>query len=173
MKGGICLVNNVLPYTRVDFVSYSSYDTINPNMGKAGDALWEALDYIESKLSPKPGLTGKRVFIGEYGFPLKAAKTAEKQDEYAREISRAALEWGCPFVLYWEFYCNEVDGEGNHKGFWLIDDKDKKQPFYNTLKSYYQKSRKFVAGFKKERKRPPTDAEFREKAKEFLEADKQ
>lgn len=169
MKGGTCAVNNVLPYTGVDFVSYSAYDTINPHMGKAGEALWEALDYIEAKLLPKPGINGKRVFIGEYGFPLGAAKTAEKQDAYARDISRAALVWGCPFVLYWELYCNEMDGEGKHKGFWLIDDKDKKQPFYNTLKDYYQKSRKFAAEFKKEHKRPPTDEEFRKKAIKLLE----
>ena len=168
MKGGASMVNDVLPYARVDFVSYSAYDTINSKPGKAGEALWEALDYIESKLARRPGLVGKRVFIGEYGFPLSAAGTAEKQDEYARDISRSALVWGCPFVLYWEFYCNEADGEGNHKGFWLIDDKNKKQPFYNTLKDYYKQSKKFVSEFKKEHKRPPTDEEFRKKAIEFL-----
>lgn len=169
MKGGTCVANNVLPYTTVDFVSYSAYDTINPHMGGAREALREALDYIESKLPSKPGIAGKRVFIGEFGFPLKAAGSPEKQDEYARDISRAALEWGCPFVLYREFYCNETDADGKHKGFWLIDDKNKKQPFYNTLKTYYQKSKKFIADFEKKHKRIPTDAEFRQKALKFLE----
>lgn len=171
MKGETCVVNNVLPYTGVDFVSYSAYDTINQHMGGAREALREALDYIESKLKAKPGINGKRVFIGEYGFPLGAAGTAEKQDEYARDVARAGIEWGCPFVLYWEFYCNETDGEGKHKGFWLIDDKNKKQPFYNTLKEYYRKSRAYIADFRKENKRLPTDEEFREKAAEFLETE--
>jgi hypothetical protein len=31
MKGGKCLVNDVLPHTSVDYVSYSSYDTIYPH----------------------------------------------------------------------------------------------------------------------------------------------
>jgi len=167
MKGGECLVNDVLPYTKVDYVSYSSYDTINPHMGDAGTALHEALDFIESRLPPKEGIKGKRVFIGEYGFPLALTNTPQKQDQYSRDVCRAALEWGCPFVLYWEMYCNENQG-GQHRGFWLIDDKNRKQPFYITLQDYYQQSRRFVSEFRTQRGRLPTDAEFGREAVEIL-----
>jgi hypothetical protein len=167
MKGGKCLVNDVLPHTSVDYVSYSSYETIYPHMGNVGKSLHDALDYIESKLPPKAGIQGKRVFIGEYGFPLERTQTPEKQDLYARDVCRAGLEWGCPFVLYWEMYCNE-NPEGKHRGFWLIDDKNRKQPFYFTLQSYYENMKRFVAAFKNEHGRLPTDKELRKKAVEIM-----
>jgi len=167
MKGGKCLVNDVLPHTAVDYVSYSSYDTINPHMGNVSKPLHDALDYIESKLPPKAGIQGKRVFIGEYGFPLERTKTPQKQDLYARDVCRAALEWGCPFALYWEMYCNE-NPKGKHRGFWLIDDKDRKQPFYYTLSNYYENMKRIVAEFKKEHGQLPTDNELRKKAVEIL-----
>lgn len=167
MKGGTCLVNNVLPYTKVDYVSYSSYDTINPYKGNTGKVLHDALDYIESKLPPKAGIQGKRIFIGEYGFPLELVGTPQKQDIYSRDVCRTALEWGCPFVLYWEMYCNE-QSEGKHRGFWLIDDKNRKQPFYYTLQGYYGNMGRIVAEFRKEYGRLPTDNELRKKAVEIL-----
>lgn len=170
MKGGKCLVNDVLPHTAMDYVSYSSYDTIYPHMGDVGRPLHDALDYIESKLPPKVGIQGKRVFIGEYGYSLERAKTPQKQDFYARDVCRAALEWGCPFVLYWEMYCNE-NPEGKHRGFWLIDDENRKQPFYFTLRSYYEDMKRIVAEFKEEHRRLPTDNELRRKAVEILKKD--
>lgn len=168
MKGGKCLVNDVLPHTKIDYVSYSSYDTINPHRGNVGKALHDTLDYIESMLPPKAGIRGKRVFIGEYGFPLELTKTPQKQDLYCRDVCRAALEWGCPFVLYWQMYCNEKP-RGKHRGFWLIDDKNRKQPFYYTLQGYYKDTKRIVEEFRKEHGRPPTDSEFRKMAVECIE----
>jgi len=170
MTGGTCLVNNVLPHTNVDYVSYSSYDTTNPHAGDTGKALRAALDYIEAKLPPKAGIRGKRIFIGEYGFPLEKSRTPQMQDRYARDVCRAALEWGCPFVLYWQMYCNE-NAKGTHRGFWLIDDKNRKQPFYHTMSSYFTRTKRFVAEFKKQHGRLPNDDEFRRKAVEFLKED--
>ena len=64
IEGRKAVANMVLPHVPVDFVSYSSYDTQeDPKRLKA------ALDFIQSKLTPKPGIAGRRVFIGEYGFP--------------------------------------------------------------------------------------------------------
>ncbi len=63
-----------IPKVNLDFVSYSSYDTEhNPT------DLRKALDYLESKLPTKDGIAGKRVFIGEYGFPAERF-TPEQQD---------------------------------------------------------------------------------------------
>lgn len=163
MKGGKCLVNDVLPKTSVDYVSYSCYDTIYPNMGNVVTALHEALDYIESKLPPKSGIEGKRVFLGEYGYALERTKTAQKQDKYARDVCIAALEWGCPFILYWEMYCNE-NPDGKHRGFWLINDKNEKQPFYFTMERYYSTMSKINEEFREKNGRAMNTAEIRERA---------
>lgn len=166
-RGGKCLVNEVLPHTNVDFVSYSSYDTINPNRGNVRKQLHEALDYIESKLPPKPGIEGKRVFIGEYGFPIGMTVSAQRQDGYARDVCLAATEWGCPFVLYWQMYCNEQT-RGRHRGFWLIDDRDRRQPFYFTLQGYYLQMRRYVTDYESKNARTPSDALIRIQAVEVL-----
>lgn len=65
--------------------------------------LHQALDYIESKLPEKTSIEGKRVFIGEYGFAQSRVESAEQQEAFSRVVARAGIEWGCPFVLYWEF----------------------------------------------------------------------
>jgi hypothetical protein len=94
------VVNKVLPNVNVDFVSYSAYDTSNfPQR----ENITSALNYIESKLKPKPGIPGKRVFIGEYSYEILNQHTPPQQDELARIVMRTGLEWGCPFVLYWKF----------------------------------------------------------------------
>ena len=148
------LVNRVLPKVAVDYVSYSSYDTQqDPAL------LRRALDYIESKLAPRPELPGKRVFIGEYGFPA-SRHTPEEQDRRSRAVMRVGLEWGCPFVLYWELYNNEVGPDGRHQGFWLVDDQNRTQPVYHTHQAFYAASRRYVAAFHARTGRVPTDPEF-------------
>ena len=139
MLGRPALVNRVLPRTAVDLVSYSSYDTqSDPRMLKA------ALSYIESQLPAKPGITGRRVFIGEYGFP-RVYHTPEEQDRHARAVIRAGLEWGAPLILYWELYNNEVEPGGKQRGFWLIDDQGVKQPVYETHRRLLERGRRLVA----------------------------
>jgi hypothetical protein len=159
MQGRRSVTNDVLPKTNVDYVSYSSYDS--------GIDLKPALDYIESKLPPKPGLNGKRVFLGEYGFPT-IHNTPAQQDERSRQVMCAGLEWGCPFVLYWELFNNEVDKDGKQRGFWLIDDQGVKQPVYLTHQRYYERARRYVADFRQREGRLPTATEFGKVAVTFL-----
>jgi hypothetical protein len=149
------LVNRVLPQVPVDFVSYSSYDT-----ARDPALLKRALDYIESTLTPKPAIAGKRVFIGEYGFPAER-HSSQEQDRLSRAVMRAGLEWGCPFVLYWELYNNEVTADGKQRGFWLIDDKGVKQPVYETHRRFLDWARAFVAGRLARGGKAPTGTEFR------------
>jgi len=165
MKGARSVTNDVLPKTNVDFVSYSSYDSLS---GDIGANLKAALDYIESKLPPKKdvGIGGKRVFIGEYGFPAINCG-AQKQDELSRQVMKAALEWGCPFVLYWEMYCNEIEKD-RHRGFWMIDDKGVRQPIYLTHQRLYSRARTFVSDFRKASGRQPTPEEYRRFAAALL-----
>lgn len=159
-QGRRTVTNDVLPKTNVDYVSYSSYDT------QAGD-LKGALDYIESKLPPKPGIAGKRVFIGEYGFPAEQNPPAQ-QEERSRRVMREGLAWGCPFVLYGELYNNEVTGAGKQRGFWLIDDKGVKQPVYDTHQRFYRWAREYLADFQAKHGCLPEAAEFGKAGAEFL-----
>ena len=162
MKGRPAMANEVIPHTTIDFVSYSSYDTTNQHTAE----LPEVLDYLESKLPPKPGIKGKRVWIGEYGFPAEHF-SPEQQDDKAREVMKAGLRWGCPFVLYWEMYNNEVKA-GKQRGFWLIDDQDIKQPAYHTHRRLCEWGRRFVADTVKTTARPPSFDQYRRAAVEFL-----
>ncbi len=159
MQGRRTVTNDVLPKTNVDYVSYSSYDS--------GTDPGPALDYIESKLPPKPGLPGKRVWVGEYGFPA-VNHSPDEQDRLSRQVMRAGLRWGCPFVLYWGMYNNEVDKDGKQRGFWLIDNLGVKQPVYLTHQRYYQWARQYLAERKQRDGRLPTDQEFRTAAVAFL-----
>ena len=156
MQGKTRLANDVLPKTNVDFVSYSSYDALG---GDIETGLTAALDYIQTRLPPKPGLSGRRVFIGEYGFPA-ISHSPQAQDALTRQVMRTGLSWGCPFVLYWEMYNNEVSPAGRPRGFWLIDDHGVPQPVYDTHRRFYGLARAYVADFQKQNHRLPTRAEF-------------
>lgn len=171
-EGRPALVNMVLPHVPVDFVSYSSWDTGN---SPRPENIKSALDYIESKLTPKPVITGKRVFIGEYGYAVgkpkldgKPEHTPEEQDALSRIVMRTGLEWGCPFVLYWELYNNEVYRDGRQRGFWLIDEKGAKQPIYFTHEKLLAAGRQYVAQVIAKTGRLPTFEEYRRKALELL-----
>jgi hypothetical protein len=116
------LTNTVLPRVDVDYVSYSSYDTIQ------GDGMrrkvFRALDHIESMMKPRPDWPGKRVYAGE--FAIRASLVGfdpVEHDRRNREVISAFLEWGCPYILYWQMYCNEAKPNlpQGYNGFWLID----------------------------------------------------
>lgn len=163
LKGGQCLTNDILPNVDVDYVSYSCYDAIQHDI-HAG--LFEALDHIESKLRPKPGIQGKRVFVGEYGYPARRY-TADVQSQKTLETMRAGIEWGCPFVLYWELYCNERK-DGQLGGFWLIDDQNVKQPVWFAHQRYLAWANQHVTEVIQQTGMPPSDAEFRQAASIYL-----
>lgn len=77
---------------------------------------------------PSPPSKASVCGFGECGFAAKHY-TPQQQDEKSREVLKAALRWGCPFVLYWEMYNSEVK-DRKQIGYWLIGDKNVKQPVY-------------------------------------------
>lgn len=165
LKGGQCLTNDILPRVDIDYVSYSSYDSLQHDIR---EGLFASLNHIESKLRPRAGIEGKRVFIGEYGFPTRRY-SPEVQNEKTIETMRAALEWGCPFALYWELYSNEMI-EGKLGGFWLIDDKGVKQPVYHTHEKFYQWARHYVEEATHKTGKAPSNESFRQEALRFLDS---
>lgn len=164
------VTNSIVSVVNPDYVSYSSYDATNPY--KTEDSirvnLTKALDYIESHLSPKAGLPpGKRVWIGEYGSP-----SIKYNDEMQKLRSiwtiKTALDWGTPFVLYWEMYNNEIKAEtGEQVGYWLIDNKGKKQPIWYTHNEFYKESKAFLKQYKSEHNQLPSFDVFRASAVKF------
>lgn len=157
-QGRPSVAASVLPFVNPDFVSYSSYDSTNSDKDLNHD-LPAALNYMQSKLKPKPGLPDKRVFIGEFGAQARLYNPKE-QEARVRAVSAVAIKWGTPFVLYWQLYNNEMRGT-QQAGFWLIDDKGVKQPVYYTYQRYYADAKAYVAEFRSKNKRSPSDQEFR------------
>jgi hypothetical protein len=156
MNGLKRVVNKVLPFTNVDYVSYSSYDAQSLSQTEYNNVM----NYIEANLPSRPLIKGKRVFIGEMGRASYDLSSSKAQHESVnRENIRKGLSWGAPFVLYWEFYNNEVPN-GIQRGFWLIDDKNEKWPLYTTYQNFYSKAKNWVASQKKVLNRLPTREEY-------------
>lgn len=166
----VVVTNTVVKAVNPDYVSYSSYDATNPF--KTEEAirvnLHKSLNYIESQLSPKEGLpSGKRVWIGEYGNP-SMHHNDHMQNLRSIWTIKASLEWGTPFILYWEMYNNEIkEGTGEQVGYWLINDKGKKQPIWYTHYNFYKESKDFVKTYLKQHKQVPSFDVFRENAIKF------
>jgi hypothetical protein len=113
------VIDAVIPNTNIDLVSYSCYDSQrDPRVFRA------CLEYIAGKLKPKPGVDGCRVFVGEYGLPENAAGLDQVQKTIPNTVD-ISLAFGCPYVVYWELYCNEairkpVVKNEDTRGLWLI-----------------------------------------------------
>jgi hypothetical protein len=120
----------------------------------------------ETKLPAKPGIAGKRVFIGEFGFAAHTNPEPDR-DRRSRQVMRVGLEWGCPFVLSWAMYNNEYNN-GVENGYWLIDNQGVKQPEWHTLADYYCEARRYVADCQHQTGHLPPDADFRRFALEWL-----
>lgn len=168
LEGKPCLVNSVLPEVNPDYVSFSSYTATNPpaTEQEMRTSVFRTLDYIDSRIKPKEGIRGKRLFIGEYGWPEKKY-TPEEIDERAKWVMKAALEWGCPFILFWEMYNNEILPDGSHNGFWLIDEDNRKTPLYHTHAGFYKEAKSYVRKFGKKNGRVPSHEEFCKAALKF------
>lgn len=152
------VVNCVLPNTNVDYVSYSAYDMQKLSQEEVN----KTLDYVESMLPEKKEPAGKRVFIGEFGIQAKKVDfDGDKHESKNREIILKFLKWGCPFILYWEMYNNEVKN-GNQEGFWLINDKNEKQPLYFTHQNLYKDASAYITDFLQAHNRMPTIDEYQE-----------
>jgi hypothetical protein len=166
MKNGFDrIVNKVLPYVDVDYVSYSSWESTIEGLSEGGydyqelkTSLFNALDQIEKNMKAKDRVKGKRVFIGEYGFPWSDGYYANKQAYCSLNVMRAGIEWGCPFILYWEIY----DNEG--RGFWMIDKNNVEQPVYKVHQAFCEEMKAYVRAFIGSEQHVPDVVEFRNRA---------
>ncbi|UCG56060.1 MAG: hypothetical protein JSU70_14450 [Phycisphaerales bacterium] len=121
------LVNKVLPHTNLDLVSYSAWDAATARH-QDSNVLREALDFIAANMPDSPDFGDRNVYLGEFGMP-ENQYTAEQIQKAIPNAVKTALDWGCPYVVYWQLYCNElkdlkakpaVQSNDAVKGFWLI-----------------------------------------------------
>jgi hypothetical protein len=121
------LVNKVLPHTRLDLVSYSAWDATT-KLYDEPDVLREALDFIAANMPDSPDFGSRNVYVGEFGMPENKFP-AEKIEKVIPSVVETGLDWGCPYIVYWQLYCNELEGReqpspansnDSVRGFWLI-----------------------------------------------------
>jgi hypothetical protein len=134
------MVNRVLPHTHLDLVSYSCWHSIVGQ--KDGALLKESLDYIAKNMPDSEDFGDKNVFLGEFGLP-ENDYSADQVLELTRFTVKTAQRWGCPYIVYWQLYCNElkkadtpvpVKDNNDVRGFWLIKPDGTKSKTYHYLK---------------------------------------
>jgi hypothetical protein len=136
MDGKITATNNVIPRTRCDLYSYSSWD-----IGYTPDQLTRALDYLESK-APDNRMFGRyNIYLGEYGMAKESGAAADgERFERIRQLMEAALGWGVRYAVYWQVFDNEAattytgrPGNSDLKGFWLVRPDGVLAPIWETF----------------------------------------
>jgi len=93
-------------------VSYSAWDSATEHYSDPS-ILREALDFIAAHAaqvgandySPLQG--HRNVYLGEFGMPENVYSLDRIQKAIPNAV-RTALDWGCPYIVYWQLYCNEL-----------------------------------------------------------------
>jgi hypothetical protein len=126
-RGEPNLVNKVLPHTRLDLVSYSAWDATTEH-ARDPNVFGDALDFIAANMPDSPAFGDRNVYVGEFGMPENDFP-AERIREMIPDVVETSLDWGCPYIVYWQLYCNELRPRGQPtpvtsndavRGFWLI-----------------------------------------------------
>ncbi len=157
-KGYDRVVNRVLPYTNVDYVSYSAYDS----KGGSTRAIKKVIDYIYENLPEKSGVPGPRVFVGEIAEPASSYDYNDlRHCEGNLRLMVKYLSCDVRFCLYWEMYCNGTTDDGRSKGFWLVDSDGNETLLYKKLQRVFADGRDYVERFAERNGRVPTEREYR------------
>ena len=135
------MVNMILPHVAFDLISYSCWDATVIGGDQPPELLRESLDYIARHAIDSEYFGSKNIFIGEFGMPENDSdEQAVKQ--VVQDAVETGLAWGCPYIVYWQLYCNEplagtaVPSSGNDdsRGFWLIRADGTKPAVYDYFK---------------------------------------
>jgi hypothetical protein len=129
-RGGV--VDLVLPHAPMDLVSYSAWDAQDDPA-----TLRAALDFIARHAPARPPFGARNVYIGEFGRPENDA-TADQVRSTIRSVTAVARQWGCPYAVYWQVYCNEprrqpVRTSADCRGFWLVRPDDTRGPAWACM----------------------------------------
>lgn len=119
MQGRPTVANDVLPYVNMDLITYSTWGETIP-MGDDEEAgrqgFLDALNYLagmapdSTALDPSGQPFGdKNIVITEFGAPERewGASGPAKLERITRGTVEVAYTFGCPWMFFWELYCNE------------------------------------------------------------------
>ncbi|MFA6185993.1 MAG: hypothetical protein WC770_02110 [Phycisphaerae bacterium] len=146
-EGQANMVNSVIPYVKLDLIAYSAWDSTVIGGIHPAEEITTALDYIAKNAQDSKYFGNKNVFISEYGLPENDDGDKQAVVKVVRNVTEKGLAWGCPYIVYWQLYCNEakadikvpVKSNDEVRGFWLIKPDGTKSVvwdyFYNLLKS--------------------------------------
>jgi len=121
------MVTEVLPHTHLDLVSYSAWDSATEHYADP-NVLRQALDFIAANAADSADFGDRNVYIGEFGMPENHCSLDQIRTAIPNAV-RTGLDWGCPYVVYWQLYCNEmkdpnarppVKSNDAVRGFWLV-----------------------------------------------------
>ena len=121
------MVNEVLPYTNLDLVSYSAYDSSLAAAGGDTQSFLDAVQYIKTMMPDSESYGNNNVYIGEYGVPENNYTQPQIQAVMQNTVDVGLAE-NCPYIIYWQLYDNElvnqstplpVTSNTDVRGFWL------------------------------------------------------
>jgi hypothetical protein len=147
MKNGQAnMVNKVLPFVKLDLVSYSCYDSTVYGYVHDKKDLKAAIKYVADMAVDSDYFGSKNIFIGEYGIP-ENDYTPQDFEKNIRNVIDVGLEFECPYIVYWQLYCNDPRpnvilpdwNNKNHRGFWLIRPDGSKTWSYEYFKELLSK----------------------------------
>jgi hypothetical protein len=134
------VADKVLPQVTLDLVSYSAWDAQDDPK-----TLRAALDFIALHARPGGPFGARNVYIGEFGKPENDFD-AERVLKTVRGAVETGLDWGCPYIVYWQLYCNEaktrpVRTNADARGFWLLRPDGTKSPVWGYFAGLLEKAR--------------------------------
>ncbi|MCK5867684.1 MAG: hypothetical protein KAG14_04730, partial [Mycoplasmataceae bacterium] len=105
------IVNAVLPFTNLDMVSYSAWDSclaIAANDGNGDGQIFEdAMLYLKSQMPDSDAFGNENVYCGEYGVP-EGEYTNNQIDAIMKNTVEVSFKVGSPYIIYWNAYDNEL-----------------------------------------------------------------
>ncbi len=111
---GYRVVNAVFPYTHMDLYSYSCWEAKTDQT-----LLLYNLNALKAN-APDSSLYGEwNIYVGECGL-AELDFGSQAQKDYTQMQVESSLNWGARFAVYWQVYCNGINGSLN--GWWLVRD---------------------------------------------------
>lgn len=144
-EGQANMVNAVIPHVKLDLIAYSAWDSTVIGGIHPDDEITQALDYIANNAQKSDYFGDKNVFISEFCLPENDS-TAEQTLKLTRNVVEKGLAWGCPYVVYWQLYCNEpqpgvdvpIKNNNQARGFWLIRPDGIQTEIYNYFEDIFK-----------------------------------